>query len=239
MSATTLSAASPAARPNVAQRALRSGAARWISPLAIVVAVAARERERAPLAQDPRGAQRHPRDRLGPDRLAATSRTRWSSRCGAPRSGLLLGVAAAVALGATAGLSKRRRRARRPADADDPHAAAVRPRAAVHPLVRDRRDVEDRARRARRRDPALPQPGGGAARDRPRALRGRRHASSSRAPSGSATSSFPGALPGALVGLPPVAGRRVAGARRGRAGQHRAPASATSSTTPGTSCRPT
>jgi sulfonate transport system permease protein len=105
MSATTLSAASPTARPSAAQRALRSGAARWISPLAIVVVWQLASASGI----------------LSPKTLAAPSdilATAWDLTVSGdlPSAllvsleraalGLLLGVVAAVALGAAAGLSK-------------------------------------------------------------------------------------------------------------------------------------
>ena len=90
---------------------------------------------------------------------AASCRRRWRSRCAGRRPGSRSARRRASSLGTIVGLSRAGRRGRRPADADAAHAAAVRPGAAVHPLVRDRRDAEGLARRARRRHPALPQPG--------------------------------------------------------------------------------
>ena len=89
--------------------------------------------------------------------------------------GFAVGVAAALVFGTIAGLSRVGRRAGGPADADGPHAAAVRPGAAVHHLVRHRRDAEDHAGGGGRGDPALPEPDRRAPRHRPRAVRrGRR-----------------------------------------------------------------
>ena len=95
--------------------------------------------------------------------------------------GLLLGVSAGTALAIVSGLFPVGRAPRRPARPDVPHDARAGARAALHPVVRDRRAPEGAARRLRGRVPGLHQPlrrhprrrreaRRGGARVRPRAL---------------------------------------------------------------------
>ena len=71
--------------------------------------------------------------------------------------GFAVGGAAGLVLGVVAGLSQARRELGGPADADAPHAAAVRADPGVHRLVRHRPAAQDPADRAGRLDPALPE----------------------------------------------------------------------------------
>ena len=125
------------------------------------------------------------------------------------------------------GLSRWGGNARRPAGADAAHAAAPRARAAVHPLVRHRRDAEDPARRPRRRCSRSTSTSTRASAASTRSCSRPPASPGSRAAERLRHVVLPGALPSSLIGLRLAARHRLALARRRARPVTPTPASAT------------
>ena len=117
-------------------------------------------------------------------RCRRRGRSSWTARCRitclSHLARVVVGLAIALAAGRAAGAALRPVAGRRGcggcAAADGPHPAPSGAGAAVHPVVRHRRDAEDRAGGAGLAVPDLPEPGGGHPRRGPEADRGGPHA---------------------------------------------------------------